>query len=86
MLVEVVWRAPTIRDEVNAAQHQRFRQGAEKHIFVRVRHGPLRDGVHFAVDGEQIAFDRTLVECRDMRHLDGLSRAAFIANMLASTV
>ena len=53
---------------------------------MRVRHGPLRDGVHVAVDGEQMAFDRTLVECRDMRHLDGLSRAAFIANMLASMV
>ena len=51
-----------------------------------LRHGPLRDGVHFAVDGEQMAFDRTLVECRDMRHLDGMSRAAFIAKMLASTV
>ena len=40
---------PVVCVVVGAAQHQTFRQGTEEQVFVRVRHGPLQDAVHFAV-------------------------------------
>ena len=45
---------------------------------------PLADGAHFAVNGRQMVFGRTLVECLDVRHLDSRSQVCFSRDLGAS--
>ena len=46
----------------------------------------LADGIHFAANGKQIMFGHTFVKCLNVRILDGRSRAATLAIMVASTM
>ena len=44
---------------------------------MRVRHGPCGNGVYFAVNGTQRVLGHALVQCLDVRHLNGRIQCDF---------
>ena len=67
-----------VRIVIYAAQHQRFRQGTEEQVLVRVRPSTRGNGIHLAVDGPRRILDRALLESLDVGHLYGRIRGGLL--------